>query len=174
MKGPGGEAPALHRLHRGAPAIMDDWATHRKHFVKVFPARVQARADRHVRRIDQVEIGQPRDGRHSNRPRQTSHARHPSELRMLQRRFAQQSMDARICTFECTFCAHCADERLANVCPNCGGELVRRPRRPRRNWGNIPRPLSVSTNPMAACGRQPEPKRVTPWEKSPDSWNFNA
>lgn len=38
--------------------------------------------------------------------------------------------DARICTFECTFCADCADTRLNGVCPNCGGELVRRPIRP--------------------------------------------
>jgi uncharacterized protein len=38
--------------------------------------------------------------------------------------------DARICTFECTFCAHCADDKLAGVCPNCGGDLVKRPIRP--------------------------------------------
>jgi len=37
------------------------------------------------------------------------------------------SADARICTFECTFCATCA-EQLAHVCPNCTGELVPRPR----------------------------------------------
>ena len=36
--------------------------------------------------------------------------------------------DATICSFECTFCPSCADE-LEHVCPNCGGELVRRPRR---------------------------------------------
>jgi hypothetical protein len=36
--------------------------------------------------------------------------------------------EARICSFECTFCVSCADE-LAGVCPNCGGELVARPRR---------------------------------------------
>lgn len=40
------------------------------------------------------------------------------------------SPDARICSFECTFCAECADGRLGGVCPNCGGELLRRPRRP--------------------------------------------
>ena len=38
--------------------------------------------------------------------------------------------DARICTFECTFCSSCADDKLHGICPNCGGELVRRPRRP--------------------------------------------
>ncbi|MHB1138823.1 MAG: DUF1272 domain-containing protein [Microthrixaceae bacterium] len=40
------------------------------------------------------------------------------------------ALDARICTFECTFCARCADELLGGVCPNCSGELVRRPVRP--------------------------------------------
>ena len=40
------------------------------------------------------------------------------------------SQAARICTFECTLWADCADQRLRGICPNCGGELVRRPRRP--------------------------------------------
>ncbi|MGZ4301520.1 MAG: DUF1272 domain-containing protein [Gaiellaceae bacterium] len=35
---------------------------------------------------------------------------------------------ATICTFECTFCVACA-ESMAYICPNCGGELVARPRR---------------------------------------------
>ena len=38
--------------------------------------------------------------------------------------------DARICSYECTFCAGCADGELGGVCPNCGGELLVRPRRP--------------------------------------------
>lgn len=36
---------------------------------------------------------------------------------------------AYICSFECTFCRSCAEERLALVCPNCGGALVKRPTR---------------------------------------------
>jgi hypothetical protein len=36
--------------------------------------------------------------------------------------------EAFICTYECTFCKECTEEMKA-VCPNCGGELVRRPRR---------------------------------------------
>jgi hypothetical protein len=36
--------------------------------------------------------------------------------------------DARICSFECTFCVACADA-MEHVCPNCNGELVARPRR---------------------------------------------
>ncbi len=38
--------------------------------------------------------------------------------------------DARICSFECTFCAECVDTKLFNVCPNCGGGFVPRPIRP--------------------------------------------
>ena len=41
-----------------------------------------------------------------------------------------ESVEARICTFECTFCSTCAAEKLNGICPNCGGELVQRPRRP--------------------------------------------
>jgi hypothetical protein len=40
------------------------------------------------------------------------------------------SEDARICTYECTFCVHCAETILRGVCPNCGGNLVPRPIRP--------------------------------------------
>jgi uncharacterized protein len=43
---------------------------------------------------------------------------------------APDSADARICSFECTFCAACAGRALKGRCPNCGGELVARPRRP--------------------------------------------
>ena len=41
-----------------------------------------------------------------------------------------ESREAMICTFECTFCAACARDVLHGTCPNCGGELVRRPVRP--------------------------------------------
>ncbi len=40
-----------------------------------------------------------------------------------------ESDDARICSFECTFCADCANRVLGGRCPNCGGELIARPRR---------------------------------------------
>jgi uncharacterized protein len=40
------------------------------------------------------------------------------------------SPEARICSFECTFCVKCATGDLRGRCPNCGGELVVRPRRP--------------------------------------------
>lgn len=34
-----------------------------------------------------------------------------------------------ICSYECTFCSDCVHGLLKGTCPNCGGELVRRPRR---------------------------------------------
>lgn len=39
------------------------------------------------------------------------------------------SGEAYICTYECTFCPDCTEQR-DGICPNCGGELVRRPRPP--------------------------------------------
>jgi hypothetical protein len=42
--------------------------------------------------------------------------------------------EARICSFECTFCSTCAHELLGDVCPNCGGNFVARPIRPQQNW----------------------------------------
>ncbi len=44
------------------------------------------------------------------------------------------SQEARICSYECTFCADCVEGKLANVCPNCGGGFVARPIRPAREW----------------------------------------
>ena len=41
-----------------------------------------------------------------------------------------ESKEARICSFECTFCAACVDTVLLGVCPNCGGNMVARPIRP--------------------------------------------
>jgi hypothetical protein len=49
-----------------------------------------------------------------------------------------ESTDARICSFECTFCAHCAQTRLGGRCPNCGGELLQRPRRPAERLARFP------------------------------------
>ncbi len=49
------------------------------------------------------------------------------------------AVDALICSFECTFCEDCADTRLPDGrCPNCGGELVRRPQRPADRLAKYP------------------------------------
>jgi len=56
------------------------------------------------------------------------------------------SPDARICTFECTFCADCVERMLANVCPNCGGGFAPRPIRPANEWRSG---LSVGKRPAS-------------------------
>lgn len=45
-----------------------------------------------------------------------------------------QSAEARICSYECTYCAHCVDTVLHNVCPTCGGGFAPRPIRPMQSW----------------------------------------
>jgi uncharacterized protein len=49
-----------------------------------------------------------------------------------------ESTEARMCSFECTFCSACADTVLHGRCPNCGGELVRRPIRPAEKLAKFP------------------------------------
>jgi hypothetical protein len=48
------------------------------------------------------------------------------------------SREARICSFECTFCAACADGPLGGVCPNCGGDFRPRPTRAERWLAKYP------------------------------------
>jgi len=49
-----------------------------------------------------------------------------------------ESPEARICSFECTFCAGCADGVLKGRCPNCTGNFVARPIRPAATLGKYP------------------------------------
>jgi uncharacterized protein len=69
---------------------------------------------------------------------------------------APDCADARICSFECTFCARCVDEVLGNVCPNCGGGFAPRPIRPSKNWqgenflGRYPASTTVKHRPVDA------------------------
>jgi len=64
------------------------------------------------------------------------------------------SLEARICSFECTFCATCVSDVLKEVCPNCGGGFVPRPVRPARNWkgdnylGTYPASTTVRHRPV--------------------------
>ncbi|MFZ0847584.1 MAG: DUF1272 domain-containing protein [Hyphomicrobiaceae bacterium] len=62
--------------------------------------------------------------------------------------------DARICSFECTFCADCAANRLpGGRCPNCAGELVRRPVRPSEKLAQFPASQQRVRKPHAGCGQ---------------------
>ena len=64
--------------------------------------------------------------------------------------------EARICSYECTFCADCVDTVLGNVCPNCGGGFAPRPIRPATNWrgdnylGKDPASTTVKHRPVDA------------------------
>lgn len=49
-----------------------------------------------------------------------------------------ESRDALICSFECTWCRDCAEQKLGMLCPNCGGELVARPVRPAAKLQKFP------------------------------------
>lgn len=61
------------------------------------------------------------------------------------------SSDARICTFECTFCAECAETRLGGVCPNCGGNFAPRPIRPARLLATYPASTERVVKPHKPC-----------------------
>ena len=63
-----------------------------------------------------------------------------------------ESREARICSYECTFCASCVDTVLNGVCPNCGGEFVPRPRRPVNKLAKNPASTECVYKP-AGCGR---------------------
>ncbi|WP_300455906.1 DUF1272 domain-containing protein [Accumulibacter sp.] len=66
------------------------------------------------------------------------------------------SAAAMICSFECTFCAECVETRLAGRCPNCGGELLRRPIRPADKLARYPASTQRVRNCCAGDG-QPVP-----------------
>jgi hypothetical protein len=53
------------------------------------------------------------------------------------------SEEAKICSFECTYCSHCANEVFKNVCPNCGGGFVQRPVRPKAMLDKYPASTKV-------------------------------
>ncbi|MCY1537587.1 hypothetical protein D9M68_730870 [compost metagenome] len=87
------------------------------------------------------------------------------------------SAEALICSFECTFCRDCSDKILHGSCPNCGGELVRRPIRPAAKL-EATRPDSPRRNTMTAenAVRPPLPPftRESAIEKvrlAEDGWN---
>jgi uncharacterized protein len=64
-----------------------------------------------------------------------------------------ESHAAMICSFECTFCSGCAEGVLGGRCPNCGGELVRRPVRPAAKLAKFPASTQRKVKPQG-CGRQ--------------------
>ena len=59
--------------------------------------------------------------------------------------------EARICSFECTFCAECAETRLGGRCPNCGGAFAPRPIRPAALLAKFPPSTERVLKPHKAC-----------------------
>lgn len=62
------------------------------------------------------------------------------------------SADAMICSFECTFCRDCVANVLKGRCPNCGGELTPRPRRPVEKLARNPASTQRVYNPKLKNG----------------------
>jgi hypothetical protein len=58
------------------------------------------------------------------------------------------SDEAMICTFECTFCTACVENTLRNVCPNCGGGFEKRPTRPRASLEKYPAKTEALVRPI--------------------------
>src|SRR5262249_1748789 len=86
------------------------------------------------------------------------------------------SLEARICSYECTFCVTCVNEVLRDVCPNCGGGFVPRPIRPARNWkgdnflGKDPASTKVRhrpVDPVVPARFTAEPESVPPEKRYP-------
>lgn len=63
--------------------------------------------------------------------------------------------EALICSFECTFCHTCAQRILKMVCPNCSGNLVARPIRPREALKNNPASTQRVFNPDGCATDKP-------------------
>jgi len=61
------------------------------------------------------------------------------------------SHEAMICTFECTYCVDCVEQRLKGVCPNCGGGIMPRPVRPAALLGKYPPSIKRVHNPNCAA-----------------------
>jgi hypothetical protein len=63
---------------------------------------------------------------------------------------------ARICTFECTFCADCVESTFGGRCPNCGGDFTPRPIRPAALLETNPASTVRVTNPHPGCAAASE------------------
>jgi len=64
------------------------------------------------------------------------------------------SPEARICSFECTFCADCVDTVFNGSCPNCGGNFVPRPIRPASRLAKYPPSGERVLKEHTGCGRE--------------------
>ncbi|MBH3459832.1 DUF1272 domain-containing protein [Pseudomonas putida] len=63
------------------------------------------------------------------------------------------TLDALICSFECTFCRRCAEQHLQGQCPNCTGQLQQRPTRVGAALLKNPASTHRVNKPHPACAR---------------------
>lgn len=72
--------------------------------------------------------------------------------------------EAMICSYECTFCAPCVEQILQNVCPNCGGGFEKRPTRPNAQLDKYPMRKDsvfkpIIKNPFLEINKQIDPRK---------------
>jgi len=75
-----------------------------------------------------------------------------------------ESAEAMICTYECTFCSNCVEQVLFNVCPNCGGGFEKRPSRPAAQLAKHPARHDkvlkpVHSNPYLEANKDIDPRK---------------
>ena len=74
-----------------------------------------------------------------------------------------ESEQAMICSFECTFCHDCAMVEFKNVCPNCGGGFQKRPSRPKSQLDKYP---IAGQGPFKPAGKSAHQKLLEQYENT--------
>ncbi len=82
-----------------------------------------------------------------------------------QKELPNDSSEAMICTFECTFCTDCVDNILFNVCPNCGGGFEKRPTRPKKALDRNPVRKDLVHKPVVENRFLEKNKNIDPRER---------
>lgn len=76
-----------------------------------------------------------------------------------------ESNEAMLCTFDCTFCKDCVDNLLKNVCPNCGGGFEKRPTRPKEHLDKNPPRLDKVFKPVVENKYMGKYENIDPRER---------
>ena len=76
-----------------------------------------------------------------------------------------ESSEAFICSYECTFCKDCVELTLMNVCPNCGGGFEKRPSRPKDDLTSNPPRKDTIFKPVKTNKYLEQNKDIDPRER---------
>ena len=71
------------------------------------------------------------------------------------KKLPNESTEAMVCSYECTFCADCVSNVLHNVCPNCGGGIEKRPNRPKEKLQKDPATAEQHLDPIDLAKFEP-------------------